>query len=374
MEDSFHDIAQHLEDSLMIIDDLGTILYANPATSILYDGPIESLIGKKLSEAYPGGLGDRMFRAIQAAMNNGRLIVRSLTADLPDYSKLIDMRIYSSQLATNRKGAITISYEVTEREMLRKQTATIRREGALELLARRMAHELRNPLNTLGLNLELLEDELEELPEESKEEASDIISILQKQVIRLSEIVETYREVAKMPPLNLEEHDIKRIVTDLAHFFKGEALSKGIVIKVECNEDVPNLLIDANYIRETILNLILNAIEAMPKGGKLNIILEVKDDQVFIHVKDTGMGIKKEKQKVIFDLGYTTKKGGSGIGLSLVKHIVEQHGGKVFLESEPLKGTTFTLQLPCSRETKENTEDSGKSLLYDIEKFVFGIN
>ena len=376
MYDYLYEVAEKLEDSLMVIDNLGSILYANPATSILYEQPIESIKGKKLSEAYPGGLGGRMFRAVQAAVDNGRIVVRNLTAGLPNVSKLVDTRIHSFSLTSDahKKGAILLSYEVTEREMLREQTATIQRAAALEQLARRMAHELRNPLNSLGLNLELLEDEFENLPEASREEASEIVSLLKKQVKRLSEIVDSYREVAKMPPLNLVKSDIKKIVTDLAHFFKGETSSKGISINVECSDNVPNLLVDANYIREAILNLMRNGIEAMPDGGNLTIRLTAENGQVFIQVKDTGIGVEKEQQKKIFDLAYTTKKNGSGLGLPLVKQIIQQHGGDVQLESKPQKGATFTLQLPCSQNSKEDIEQFEESSLSEVEEFVFGVS
>lgn len=285
------------------------------------------------------------------------------------------MRIYPSSLKpkAHKKGVILLSYEVTEREQLREQTATIRCAAALEQLTRRMAHELRDPLNSLGLNLELLEDECENLPAESREEAAEITSLLKKQVKRLTEIVESYRELGKMPPLNLAETNVEKIVTDLAHFFKGEASSKGIVINVECDENVPSILVDANYIREAILNLMRNAIEAMPKGGNLTIRLTAENGQVFIQVKDTGIGIEKERQKMILDWAYTTKPNGSGVGLPLVKQIIQQHGGSLHLESELQKGTTFTLQLPCSQNSKEEVEQPEKRLLSEVEKFVFGV-
>lgn len=375
MKDFLYEVAEYLEDSLMVVGDFGSILYANSATSNLYGQPIEFIRGKKLSEAYPDGLGDRMFRAVQAAADNGRLVVRNLTAGLPNSSKLVDMRIHSLKSAVHKKSAIILSYEVTEREMLREQAATIRRAAALEQLARNMAHELRNPLNSLGLNLELLYDEFENLPEKSREEAAEIISILKKQVRRLSEIAGSYREVAKIPPLNLVESDIKKIVTDLARFLKGEALSKGISINVEGNGNIPNLLIDADYIREAILNLMRNAIEAMPEGGNLTIHLITEENgQVFIQVKDTGIGIEKEHQKKIFDLAYTTKKNGSGLGLPLVKQIIQQHGGSVHLESELSKGTTFTLQLPCSQKSEEEIEQLEKRSPYEVEELVFDIS
>ena len=294
-EDYLYGVAEELEDSLMVVDDFGNILYANPATSILYGQPQEAIKGKNLSEAYPGRLGDRMLRAVQAAMNNGRLVVRNLTSKLPNFSKLVDMRIHSLKSTVHKQGAIILSFEVTEREMLREQTATIRRAAAIELLARKMAHELRNPLNSIGLNLELLEDELEHLPEKSQQEASEIISLSKRQIKRLSEIIDSYREVVKMPPLNLVETDMKKIVRELARFLKGETLSKGIAINVECDENVPNLWVDANYIREAILNLMRNAIEAMPEGGNLTIRLKARssaeeqsgtseDGQIFIQV------------------------------------------------------------------------------------------
>jgi len=385
-EHYLYEVAEDLEDSLMVVDDVGNILYANPATSVLYGQPQEAVKGNNLAEAYPDGLGDHMLRAVQAAMNNGRLVVRNLTAKLPNFSKLVDMRIHSLRSTVHKKGAIILSYEVTEREMLREQTTTIRRAAAIEMLAQKMAHELRNPLNSMGLNVELLEDELEHLPERSQEEASEIISLFRRQINRLSEIIDSYREVVKMPPLNLVETDMKKMVRDLSRFFKGEALSKGIAINIECDENVPNLWADANYIREAILNLIRNAIEAMSEsGGNLTIRLKAsseaegrngssEDGKVIIQVEDTGTGIEKERQKSMFDLAYTTKKNGSGLGLPLVKQIVQQHGGSINLESEPSKGSIFTLQLPCSQNSKEEIEQLGKCSISEVEQLVFGIS
>ena len=302
-----------------------------------------------------------MLRAVQAAMGNGKLVVRNLTLGLPSVPKLLDARIYPL-----KPGAMIISYEVTERETLREQTATIRRAAAIEQLARKMTHELRNPLHTMGLNLELLADELVSLPEESKEESSEIIVSLKKQIQRLSEIIDSYKDAAKMPPLNLVETDVKKIIMDLAHFFKGEASSRGIAIEVECDEGVPHLFLDTNYIREAILNLIRNAFEAMPQGGTLTICAMVEDEQILIQVKDTGIGIEKEQQKKLFDFAYSTKKEGSGVGLQLIKQIIELHGGSLHVESEPKKGSIFTLRFPWARNLKEEKEELA-SLSSDAE-------
>ena len=117
-----------------------------------------------------------------------------------------------------------------------------------------------------------------------------------------------------------------------------------------------------------------NAIEAMPGGGNLTISLTVENGEVLIQVRDTGIGIENERQKMIFDLAYTTKPNGSGVGLPLVKQIMQQHCGSVHLESKLQKGTTFTLQLPCSQNSKEKIEQPEKNLLSEVEKFVFGVS
>jgi signal transduction histidine kinase len=228
--------------------------------------------------------------------------------------------------------------EITRR--LRAQYAEISQ------LAGGLAHEIRNPLSTLSLNLDLLAEDFEnpETPRDSR--VQQRVNRLQHEVRRLHAILESFLRFARVQDLTLEPADLNDVIDDLRDFFEPHAGTKGIVIRTRFANDLPALALDRDLFKQAILNLVLNAEHAMPSGGELILTTRLEKPWVVLDVIDTGQGMSEEVRNRIFDAFFSTRSGGSGLGLPTTRKIIEAHGGTIQVQSEPGKGSQFTVRLP----------------------------
>ncbi len=216
----------------------------------------------------------------------------------------------------------------------------------LGTLAAGLVHELRTPLSTISLNLQLLQEELQSHQNGKAQAALDRLSVLQKEVHRLEEVLSDFLRFAKGGSLELMEEDINLVVDEVIDFIAPEARRNNIEIVRNYAPNLPIVKLDKNLIKQAILNLIINAQQAMPEGGKLLVSTLQKGKNINIEVTDTGIGIPPTHLDKIFQAYYSTKKQGTGLGLPTVKRIVEGHGGAVSVKSQEGKGSSFTIQLP----------------------------
>lgn len=238
------------------------------------------------------------------------------------------------------------SLQARERELESKQEALMRAEklATVGRMAAQITHEIRNPLSSIGLNTELLS---EELPAgEAGSEARRLCTAISTEVDRLAEITEEYLRYARLPKPSLEREDVAALVRDLVAFVAPELKAAGVKVELALPDDLP-ADIDENQLRQALLNLVRNAREAMPAGGTLRIAGKaVGDGGVELVIQDTGVGMGDQALEHLFDPFFTTKRGGTGLGLSLTHQIVAQHNGTIRCESAPSRGTTFTVLLP----------------------------
>ena len=221
----------------------------------------------------------------------------------------------------------------------------------LGALAGGVAHEIRNPLSTINLNLQLLAEDWAEVEGDRGRRARRKLEILQKEARRLEEILENFLKVARGQELNLNECQLNDIVEDVLDLFTPDATAAGIVVHHGLTPDLPKVGVDLSLFKQAVVNLLKNCKEAMPEGGELIIRTLGDDESVQVDIADTGVGIPPEKLERIFDPYYTTKKSGSGLGLATTKRIIEDHGGTISCHSEVGKGTNFAIRLPLgSRE------------------------
>jgi len=217
-------------------------------------------------------------------------------------------------------------------------------------MAAKVAHEVRNPLASVSLNAELLEDELRSLPEARRAEAATLLAAIRTQVDVLGAVTEEYLRFARFPKPKPEPTALGALIRDLAEFTRGELQARRIQLVLDVQDGLPTLPLDSGQIRQALLDLIRNAAEAMPKGGTLHIRTWVEKAAVCIEVRDTGMGIPAEHRDRIFEPFFTTKEGGTGLGLPIARQIVADHAGALTWESRPGLGTTFNLTLPVNPE------------------------
>ena len=232
------------------------------------------------------------------------------------------------------------------------------RLAAVGQMAFQIAHQVRNPLTSLSLNAELLGDYAKTLPEPSGSQALSLVGAMSTELDLLADLTESYLHFAKLPNIERRPGSLNRVVTDLLGLLKAEISHQGIELSVQLDPAVPLMPIDARQLRFAFANLIKNAIESMPDGGRLRIQTLCANEHIDVQVADTGCGIGTGGRKQIFDMLYTTKECGTGLGLSFVKRIVEAHQGTVSCESTAGVGTLFAVRLPRELEVDHGSDES----------------
>ncbi len=213
-------------------------------------------------------------------------------------------------------------------------------------LAGGLAHEIKNPLSTIGLNIELLAEDLGGDDSPRARRALSKIAVVQRECQRLQDLLNDFLAFARVRKPRLESSDLNEEVRRLLDFFRPKAAETKIEIVTYLQSDLPGVLLDRETFQSALLNLVLNAQQAMPQGGQLVISTETTSRGVALHLIDTGAGMDERTRSKIFDAFYTTKSGGSGLGLPIARKIVEGHGGQMRVESEVGRGTQFTIELP----------------------------
>jgi signal transduction histidine kinase len=223
-----------------------------------------------------------------------------------------------------------------------REQALIRSErlAATGRIAAQITHEIRNPLSSIGLNAELLAEEVSGRPN-----AEHLLAAISREVDRLTEITEQYLRFARLPQPKLEPEDLGVILRQLADFSREECARQKVELDVHA-EAAPAMA-DENQMRQALLNLIRNAREAMPSGGRIVVSSGLESADAVVRVRDSGPGIPDATRTRMFEPFFSTKEGGTGLGLALTQQIVAQHGGRIEIDSAAGQGTTFIVRLPA---------------------------
>lgn len=218
----------------------------------------------------------------------------------------------------------------------------------LATLAGGLAHEIRNPLSTIRMNVDLLREDMEELDDPRAGRMLKRIERIQRECGHLDDVLGAFLQFARVGELELVEDDLGRVVDDFIRFYEPEAGRHRIEVRPRIPADLPPVRLDSRLIRQVLMNLALNAQQAMPQGGLLELLAYQHDGHVCLDVIDTGDGIDPQQQQRIFEAFYSTKANGSGLGLPTVKRIIEAHGGTIECQSEKGRGSRFTICLPVA--------------------------
>lgn len=214
-------------------------------------------------------------------------------------------------------------------------------------LAGGLAHEIRNPLSTLRLNLDLLAEDFKDPQSQRDRRASRKIERIRNESRRLESLLEDFLRFIRVRDLKREPCDLNLLIDELRDFFEPLAASQDVVIRTSFDPGLPPAAIDGELFRQQALfNLIRNAQHAMPNGGDLILTTRREGPWAVIEVTDTGCGIPPDVLPRIFDAFYSTRPDGTGLGLATVRRVIEVHGGTIGVESEPGKGSRFTIRLP----------------------------
>ncbi len=220
------------------------------------------------------------------------------------------------------------------------------RLSSLGHLAAGVAHEIRNPLNAIGMGLQRLKREFLPQEESKKEEYLSFTELISKEIRRVNEIIEQFLSLSRPFELNLKHSSLQDLLKNLLTFLREEASSQGIRIQAETDSDLPLIKMDHEKLTQAFLNIMKNGMQAMEQGGILHVETQFFKDRVEVSFSDSGSGIPPEQMEKIFNYYYTTKEKGIGLGLPIAHRIIEAHGGQLRVESQVGFGTKVTVTLP----------------------------
>ena len=350
-----------IEDGVLVASSEGKIIYLNNAVTHLFGYDEVELMGKAIEHLLPD-LDWDFLKAMDMEGSQG-LVRREF--DL-SYPKPRFIRLYAAPLDGQIEGSTAMALILHDATEVREQTYDViesERIQSLTLLAASVAHELGNPLNALSIHLQLIEREIRKLRpsaclvnldnDHQKIEISDIYSKLEKyvsvakgEVGRLDYIITQFLQAIRPARPNLKKNSLNDIIEETIELLRPELNNRGQSLKLNLNEVLPLAFFDAGQIKQALINLMKNSMQAMSTGGELIIKTGEAEEGVWISLTDTGCGIPQEQIKQIFEPYYTTKEKGSGLGLMIVQRIVRDHDGRLELTSHGSKGATFRIWLP----------------------------
>jgi signal transduction histidine kinase len=242
-----------------------------------------------------------------------------------------------------RMGSLVTLHDIETLERIGSQLQVSERLAALGRVTAGVAHEVKNPLNSMRLWLEVLKANMPIDPEPQQ-----AVKMLDSEIDRLDRAVKTFLNFTKPVEINLEETDIRALIEEVLDAARPSIAKANLQLALDLPENFPPVLLDRQLIHQCVLNLLLNASSFTPPGGRVTVRVERKGDFAAISVSDTGKGISPEDRGKIFQLFFTTRPGGTGIGLANTFRFVQLHNGRIEFESEPGKGTTFCMELPLA--------------------------
>jgi signal transduction histidine kinase len=245
-------------------------------------------------------------------------------------------------------GALLTMRDAESVRKIENEIELSRRLAAIGRLTSGVAHEVRNPINAIMVHLEVLREKIQQIDPESKRHM-DVIS---SEIQRLDRVVQTLVDFTKPVELRLGDTDLRRVIDDVSVLAAPEAARLGVTLHSELPPSSLIVKADADLVKQAILNIALNGIQAMPGGGMLVIAARRQVNAVDIEIRDQGPGIPPEIRDRIFNLYFTTKKSGSGIGLAMAYRVMQLHNGSLQFESQAGQGTVFYLRFPAAQPAR----------------------
>ena len=361
----FESVVENLEDAVALFNPDGTLIFSNPAMGTLLPH-------------FAAGDGKTMEAMAPADHPVRQIVERTLAAHKGQGPVSVDVGEEEDRLLMTHPidddsgkfvGAILVARNLSYMNQVHSTLKYSQKLAAFGRLMAGVAHEVKNPLNAMTIHLELLRSKLARqsvatgfagkdlsgrslqpghavMEESPQPDVSKHVDIIGKEIQRLDTVLNGFLKFARPDELKLQPLRLSDVISDVLTTASPEAERARVTVRQECPRDLPEIKADPAMLRQALLNLVLNAIQAMPNGGTLRVACRAEHGSVEIDVEDTGVGIPPEHLQRIFDLYFTTKEKGSGIGLSMVYRIVQLHDGDVEVQSTPGVGTRFKLVFP----------------------------
>lgn len=343
LRENLDQVMSGLEDGLLLFNDKGRAVLVSPSVELFLGGRPEDLRGRYVNEIFPANHPLRSVLQITGDEIQG-VESKEVTLTNRNGQQRIGVSAQVIRERGMRMGTLVSLRDVESLERIGNQLHVSERLAALGRVTAGVAHEVKNPLNSMRLWLEVLKANMPVDPEPQQ-----AVKMLDSEIDRLDRAVKTFLNFTKPVELKLEETDLSALLEEVAEAAKPSIASAGLEMRADLPDDLPPVLLDRQLIHQAVLNLLLNACDFTDAGGRIELTLRRDGEFAMISVADTGRGISPEDQKKIFQLFFTTRPGGSGIGLANTFRFVQLHNGRIEFETEAGRGTTFRVELPLAR-------------------------
>lgn len=337
IEDYSQKIISNVSDCIIVFDNNRIIKTFNTASEILFKKSQDAAIGEKL---------DVLFNT-----NNMDLILKSgsnvtpISVSIDDENKYLLFSKNQFAILEDEKDTILVLRDISKIKSFEERLQRKERLVAMGELASGVAHEIRNPLNTISTITQQLAKDFE--PVNNAEEYFELANLVHKEVKRINNTIKDFLRFAKPEEIKLDSFNLSELIVQIEQQYKSMFNEKNIDFKTVVNWE-GNVNWDRNKIQQVIMNLLQNSYDSIDSNGLVTLILDVSKNIAKISIEDTGSGIPDEMKNKIFNLYYTSKSNGTGIGLSIVQRIIYEHNGIIHLESEIEKGTKFIISIPIN--------------------------
>jgi len=340
LKDNVDQLMSKLQDGLM--------LFARDSRVVLVSAPVEAFLDRPRSEL----LGHTVQEIFDRRSDMGAALLDSFERRRPlslrefpaPGGKNVQVSLDFVQEKNSQIGALLIMRDTESVRRIGDEIEMSRRLSASGRLTRGVAHEVKNPINAIVLHLQLLRNKLVQQEPDTQRH----MDIIDSEIRRLDRVVQTLVDFTRPRDLHLEEVDLRRVMEDVASLAAPDAEQHGVTIKQDMPRERLPIKVDVDLIKQAILNVVINGVQAMPSGGVLTISAQREEQVIIAEVRDQGSGIPRDMHDKVFELYFTTKKEGSGIGLAQTYQILQWHYGSVDFESGEGTGTTFRFQIPAA--------------------------
>lgn len=346
----------NLQDGLILFAADGRVVLASEAVTRLLQRPQDALLGQTAEEIFNGP--SALDRTLSSAWISRKSLSRMEVAAENGRRLVISLEWIHDDPSGRGLGALVTLHDPESVEAIESELEISRRLSAIGRLTAGVGHEVKNPINAIVVHLELLRNRIGS----GQDGALRHLNIIHSEIQRLDRVVQMLADFSRPVEIRLAEYDLRMLVDDVVLLTEEQYVQRGIRI---CSEqpDLPVMAkVDIDLMKQALLNVTLNGAQAMADGGSLTIQLSADDRMASIRVRDEGSGIPPEMLEKIFDLYFTTKKEGSGIGLSMTYRIVQLHQGEVRVQSEVSRGTEFEIRIPLLAVERGRQQELAQSI------------
>jgi len=343
LRENMDSVMAGLEDGLLLFTRDARAVMVSPAAEKFLGAPAGHFLGRRVNEIFP--LGHPLHEVLHVQGDELREIAAETDLDTVGGTRRVGVSVQAIQEDGERMGALVTLRDLDSIESINTQLQVSERLAALGRITAGVAHEVKNPLNSMRLWLENLKESLPPEPDSGSQQA---VQVLDKEIDRLDAVVKRFLDFTRPMDVRLEATQLADVLKEVIEIAKPQLQKAKIYVAQLLPIDVPEVYVDRALLKQAVLNLVLNAVEAMPAGGQLRLVLSRRGEMAEITVGDTGKGIPVENRQKIFQLFFTTRPGGSGIGLASTFRIVQLHNGSIDFTSEVGRGTTFRIELPLA--------------------------